>query len=44
MKKGDLVKTIYGKIETVLIVEELRIITKESGMNHWFHPTKVWKQ
>ena len=44
MKKGDKVKTIYGKIETVMKVEDCRVITYESARAlSWWHPTKVWK-
>jgi hypothetical protein len=44
MKTNDKVKTIYGKIETVIVVEESRIITLESAKKgNWYHPTKVWK-
>jgi len=44
MKRGDRVKTVYGKTETVLAVEEHRVITYESARRgNWWHPTKVWK-
>jgi hypothetical protein len=43
LKPGDKVKTCYGHIETVLIVEESRIVTEQSGLNSWYHPTKVTK-
>ena len=43
IKKGDFVKTIYGKIEEVMRIEDVRIITYESARaNSWWHPTKVW--
>lgn len=43
METGDKVKTIYGKIETVMSVEEFRITTYESlQSNSWYHPTKVF--
>jgi hypothetical protein len=35
LKPGDKVKTCYGHIETVL--------TEQSGLNSWYHPTKVTK-
>jgi len=41
MKKGDKVKTVYGKIETVMKVEEKRIYTYEN-LTGWYHPTKVF--
>ncbi|MFH1684069.1 MAG: hypothetical protein ABIA67_04220 [Candidatus Margulisiibacteriota bacterium] len=44
MEKGDKVKTVYGKIETVMISEESRIVTYESAARlSWYHPAKVWK-
>jgi len=43
MKRGDKVKTRYGKIETVLAVEDHMVITYESFIgNRWYHPTKVF--
>jgi len=42
VRVGQRVRTIYGRIETVVRVEPLRIFTKESGYNSWFHPTKVF--
>jgi len=42
IKTGQKVRTIYGRIETVIRVEPLRIFTAESGYNVWFHPTKVF--
>lgn len=43
IQKGSKVITIYGKIETVLSVNESQIITYESfRQNNWYHPTKVW--
>ncbi len=45
LKKGDTVKTVYGKIETVMKVEESRITTYESAAQlNWYHPSNVWKQ
>jgi preprotein translocase subunit YajC len=45
MKKGDKVKTIYGKTETVMKAGESIVITYESyRRNEWYHPTKVWKR
>lgn len=42
MKVGNKVKTYYGKIETVMTVEESRVITYESARRgNWYHPTKV---
>ena len=44
IKAGDNVRTIYGKIETVMAVETSRIITYESMRTQaWYHPTKVRK-
>ena len=44
MKQGDKVKTIYGKIETVMVVKASQVITYESARELcWYHPTKVWK-
>ncbi len=44
MEKGDKVRTIYGEIETVLAVEQARIITHESARRLcWYHPTKVFR-
>jgi len=42
VKVGHRVRTIYGRIETVVRVEPLRIFTAESGYNVWFHRTKVF--
>jgi len=43
MEVGDNVKTIFGKIETVMSVEDSRITTYESSeSNSWYHPTKVF--
>jgi hypothetical protein len=42
IKINDKVKTIYGKIETVIAVHELQIFTRENKSG-WYHPTKVWK-
>jgi len=42
MKRGDKIRTIYGDIETVMDIEESRIITYESAQkNSWWHPSKV---
>lgn len=44
LKRGDKVKTTSGKIETVLTVEDCRVITYESfAKGTWYHPTKVWR-
>jgi hypothetical protein len=44
LKNGDMVKTIYGKIEEVMRVEPSLVITYESSRElTWYHPTKVWK-
>lgn len=40
-KPGDKVKTIYGKIETVINVDGCRIFTCEN-VNGWYHPTKLF--
>ena len=42
MKRGDKVRTVYGKIETVMKVEGCQVWTYEN-LNGWYHPTKVWK-
>ena len=45
LKKGDRVKTVYGKTETVMKVGESVIVTYESYRRlEWYHPTKVWKR
>jgi hypothetical protein len=44
MKEGDKIKTVFGKIETVMLVESHRIITYESARKLcWYHPTKVFE-
>jgi hypothetical protein len=44
MRTGQKVRTIYGNIETVMVVEDSRIITFESARRlAWYHPTKVSK-
>jgi len=43
MEIGDKIKTIFGNVETVMTVEQSRIITFESFCkNSWYHPTKVF--
>jgi len=43
MEIGDKVKTICGKVETIMSAEEARITTFESFCkNSWDHPTKVF--
>ena len=43
MKEGQKVRTIYGQVETIMLVEESRIVTFESARrNTWYHPTKVF--
>lgn len=43
METGDKVKTIFGNIETVMMVEVSRATTFESACtNSWYHPTKVF--
>ena len=42
LQKGDKVKTIYGDVETVAGVEDLRIFTNENLLS-WYHPSKVVK-
>lgn len=43
VKEGDKVRTLYGNVETVMAVEECRIITYESARRlNWYHPTKVF--
>lgn len=42
MKPGDAVR-VFGKVETVLAVEEKRITTLESARkNKWYHPSHVF--
>lgn len=42
MKKGQKVLTTERKIETVMNIEEARIITFESAkQNNWWHPSKL---
>lgn len=44
MKEGDKIITIDGNIETIMRIEEHRIITYESIRNLcWYHPTKVFR-
>ena len=44
MKKGDKILTRYGSIETVLKVDDFRIIAYESFMRQtWYHPSKIFK-
>lgn len=44
MKAGQKVRTVDGNVETVMVVEEARIITFESSRRlAWYHPTKVAK-
>lgn len=43
MEIGDEIKTIYGDIEKVMVIESSRIITYESARRlYWYHPTKVF--
>jgi hypothetical protein len=43
MKEGEKIKTIYGNIETIMAIEDHRIITYESARKlTWYHPTKVF--
>lgn len=43
-KKGDQVRTIYGKTETVLSANESQVMTYESAREQaWHHTTKVTK-
>jgi hypothetical protein len=43
MKTGDQIISIYGKIETVMSVEDHRVTTYESARRLcWYHPTKVF--
>lgn len=41
VKKGDKVRTIDGKIETIMAVIECAVFTYESP-NAWYHITKVF--
>lgn len=42
MKKGQRVRTLYGKTEIIMAIEESRIFTYESAMRgEWYHPTKI---
>jgi len=44
LKAGDKAGTIYGKIETVLSVDDSRVVTEQSSRQQaWYHPTKVWQ-
>jgi len=44
LNEGDKVRTIYGRIETVMYADDARVITYESSARlSWYHPTKVWK-
>ena len=44
MKRGDKVRTVYGKIETVMSANDSQVITYESAKaGSWYHPTKVWR-
>ena len=43
MKAGNKVKTVYGKIETLILIDGCRVMTQESmARNTWYHITKVW--
>ena len=43
MEIGDKIKTIFGNVEMVMSVEDVRITTFESfSKNSWYHPTKVF--
>jgi hypothetical protein len=41
-KKGDKVRTLYGKIETVLMAYGCQVFTYENTSG-WYHPSNVWK-
>lgn len=42
MKRGDKVRTVWGRVETVLAVEGCMVTTYESARRlTWYHPTKV---
>lgn len=44
MKEGDKIITISGNIETIMSIEDHRIITYESiRMLCWHHPAKVFR-
>jgi hypothetical protein len=44
IKKNDKVKTIFGKIETVMSANGCQVITYESARQlNWYHIDKVWK-
>ena len=41
--QGDKVKTVYGKVETVMVQRGCEVITFESAReNSHYHPSKVW--
>jgi len=43
MKAGMRVKTIYGKIETIMVIQGCQVITYESARRgNWYHITKVF--
>lgn len=41
MTNGDKIRTVFGKTETVMTVENKRIFTYEY-LGGWYHPTKVF--
>lgn len=44
MEAGDKVKTIYGDVEEVMLVNDCQVVTYESARkSSWYHPTKVFK-
>jgi hypothetical protein len=41
IKVGDKVRTVYGRIETVLMVEEPCRVWTHEYTRGWYHPTKL---
>ncbi len=45
INEGDKITTIYGKIETVLMVLGCQVVTYESAArNEWYHISKVFRK
>jgi hypothetical protein len=43
MKRNDMVKTVYGKIEKIMNADDIQVTTYESAsVGNWYHPTKVF--
>jgi hypothetical protein len=41
-KKGEKVKTRYGKIRTVLFQRDLQVFVREES-NSWYHPSNLFR-